>query len=117
MNVIVPKTVSEYEAQYNVSNKAANIVKKLMSTSEQEILAQSTDNANMNCDAVFLYTLYKSYGFTVEQLKAFFNEASALYKAECKADEYRANFGVIPQRAALKEEIGIDIKTWFEEVE
>lgn len=117
MNVIVPKTTSEYERQYQVSEKAANIVKKLMSADEQAIMASSNDSANMNCDAVFLYTLFKSYGFTAEQLKAFFDEASTTYKAELKADEYRVNFGIIPQRAALKDEAGIDLKAWFEEAE
>lgn len=117
MNVIVPKTTSEYERQYQVSKKAANIVEKLMSADEQAIMASSNDNANMNCDAVCLYTLFKSYGFTAEQLKAFFNEVNATYKAECKADEYRVNYGIIPQRAALKDEAGIDLKAWFEEVE
>ena len=117
MNVIIPKTTSEYERQYKVSEKAANIVKKLMSAEEQKTMESSTNISNMNCDAVFLYTLFKSFGFTAEQLKAFFDEASATYKAELKADECRANFGIIPQRAALKDEAGIDLEAWFEEAE
>lgn len=117
MNVIIPKTVSEYETQFNVSKKAANLVKKLMSATEQEMLATIDETFNMNCDAVILYTLFKSYGFTVEQFKAFYNEVNLTLKAESKVDEQRVNYGIIPQRAALKDEAGIDLKTWNEGVE
>lgn len=117
MNVIMPKTTSEYEKQYKVSEKAANIVKKLMSVDEQAIMEASNNNLDMNFDAVILYTLFKSYGFTTEQLKAFYNEVNSTLKAEIKNDEYRVNFGIIPQRAALKDEAGVDLEAWFKEAE
>lgn len=117
MNVIIPKTVSEYETQFNVSKKAANLVKKLMSTTEQEILATIDETFNMNCDAVILYTLFKSYDFTAEQLKAFYNEVHAILKAETEADEHRVNYGIIPQRTALKDEASVDLNALSEEVE
>ena len=117
MNVIIPQPASEYETQLNVSKKAANLVMKLMSAAEQEMLATIDETFNMNCDAVILYTLFKSYGFTAEQLKAFYNEVNSTLKAESKADENRVNYGIIPQRAALKDEAGVDLKAWDEEVE
>ena len=117
MNVIVPKNTSEYERQYQVSVKAANIVNKLMSEEEKKMMESSSNNLDMNCDAVILYTLFKSYGFTAEQLKAFYNAVNSTLKTELKDDEHRVNFGIIPQRAALKDDLGIDIEAWSEEAE
>ena len=117
MNVIVPKTVSNYEKQYNVAKKAENICNKLMTTAEKEILLNNYDALNTNCDAVCLYVLYKTFGFTAEQLRTYFDEITATLKAEKEADEYRASYGVIPQRTALKDELGIDLDAWYEEAE
>lgn len=117
MNAIIPKTTNKYERQYKVSEKAHNLVKKLLSAEEQETLASIDETFNMNCDAVILYTLFNSYGFTVEQLKAFYNEVNSTLKAEIKTDEYCVSCGVIPQRAALKDEARIDIKALYEEAE
>lgn len=116
MNVIIPTNVSEYETQYKVAKKAENICNKLMSKTELETLMSNYDVVNMNCDAVFLYVLYKTFGFTAEQLRTYFDEVTATLRAEKKADEYRASYGVIPQRTALKDEIGVDLEAWYEEV-
>lgn len=117
MNVIVPKTISEYQKQYNAATKAENICKKLMTPEEQEILFKNSDAANMNCDAVCLYVLYKSFGFTAEQLRTYFDEVTATLKAEKDADLYRASYGKIPQLTALKDEIGVDLEAWNNEKE
>ena len=115
MNVIIPKNVSEFEKQISVATKAENICKKLMSTEEREILFSNYDAMNKNCDAVYLYILYKKYGFTAEQLRAYFEEVTATLKAEKEADEYRATYGKIPQLTALNDEIGVDLESWYEE--
>ena len=115
MNVIIPTTNSEYETQIKAIKKAENIAKKLLSESEQEILSAVDDTFNMNLYAVILYTLFKSYGFTGEQLEAFFTEVNSILKSEIEADEYCLIYGIIPQRTALKDELGIDIEALYEE--
>lgn len=117
MNVITPTTVSEYETQIKASTKAENILKKLMTATEQETLASIDETFNMNADAVILYTLFKSYDFTAEQLKAFYNEVHATLKAETEADAHRVAYGVIQQRTALKDEASVDLNALSEEVE
>ena len=117
MNVIVPKTVNAYQTQYNAAKKAENICKKLMTTAEQDILMKNYDAANMNCDAVCLYVLHKEFGFTAEQLKTYFDKVTATFMTEKDEDLYRASYGVIPQRTALKDELGIDLDAWYEEAE
>lgn len=117
MNVIIPKTVSEYEKQHSVATKAENICKKLMTTAEQDIMMKNYDAVNTNCDAVCLYVLYKKYGFTAEQLREYYDEVTDTFKAERDADLYRASYGKIPQLTALKEEIGVDLEAWNKEKE
>ena len=117
MNVIVPKTENKYETQYNVAKKAENICQKLMSKTEFETLMSNFDANNRNCDAVCLYVLYKTFGFTAEQLRSYFNEVTAILTAEKEADEFQATYGKIPQLTALKDEIGVDLEAWYKEVE
>lgn len=117
MNVITTKTTSPYQTQYNVAKKAENICNKLLSKTELDTLLSNYDAVNMNCDAVCLYVLYKKFGFTAEQLRAYFDEVTATLQAEKDADEYRATYGKIPQLTALKDEAGVDLEAWYKEVE
>ena len=117
MNVIIPKNTSEYEAFDKVRKKAENLTKKLMSKEECEIMEKANDALKTNVDAVILYTLFKSYGFTAEQLKALYTEVQLTMKSESEANAYRVAYGVIPQRTALKNETGIDIDALYKENE
>ena len=116
MNAIIKKTVSPFQDRINVKTKVDNICKKLLTKTEYDTLMSISDTANVNSDACVLTVLHQNYGFTAEELKTFFDSVVAMCKAELEANNEIATYGEIPQVQALRDELGIDLVAWNDEV-
>ena len=115
MNVIVPKTTSKYQNAVNAKTKVDNIMKKLLSESEKELVQGISDKIDINTDAAILTVLNQKYGFTAEQLRTFWEEVRTLQIEEVHKDKDLCTYDYIPQVKSLKENLGIDIIAWNEE--
>ena len=64
MNAIVPKNISKYQNAVNAKTKVDNMMKKLLSESEKELIMGISDKMDVNSDAAILTVLNQKYGFT-----------------------------------------------------
>lgn len=117
MNVIIPKNTSKYQDAINAKTKVDNMMEKLLTTRERELVEDVSDKLDTNCDAVIFTILNQKFGFTAEQLRELWESVRVVF-GEIKNDletATLATYDYIPQVAALKENLGIDIVAWNKE--
>lgn len=106
MNVTVVNNENIPTPAERLQNKITGIVQKNISKAEMRRFMAMEELEDRNLSAAMLNILYKSFGFSIEQLKDFYFKSA---KAFDNSTEYTVKLEPIPEMLELKK-MGLDIE-------
>ena len=91
--------------------KLQRITARWLTANEQELILRANEKSNKNADAAILWTLYRDFGFTAEQLLQFYNTIKTEYASLGTYDMATADLPIVSSLCAL----GVDLTALYEE--
>lgn len=91
----------------------SDLAKEAMMKEINRQILEKDREYQLDVDTMVLWTLYQHYGWGKKRLREFY---LAMFEEHLRMRDYYELDDLYPERQKLKEKVGVDIETWYNEL-